>query len=81
MITIYTGTKISTEKAKGGQIKVCQALKEIMEEERDEGADMLARLLKAIGPGGKDFDRALNATSAERKRLYKKYNIILTPNK
>ena len=47
----------------------------------NEGADMLARLLKAIGPGGKDFDRALNATSAERKRLYKKYNIILTPNK
>ncbi len=84
MINIYTGTKISTENAKGGQVKVCQALKEIMEEERiegrtegrDEGADMLARLLKAIGPGGKDFDRALNATSAERKRLYKKYNII-----
>lgn len=55
---------------------MCQALKEIMEEERDEGADMLARLLKAIQPGSKDFDKALNASAAERKKLYKKYKII-----
>lgn len=88
MINIYTGTNISTKNAKGGQVKVCQALKEIMEEERtegrnegridgiNEGADMLARLLKAIGPGSKDFDKALNATSAERMKLYKKYDIL-----
>ena len=59
---------------------MCQALKEIMEEERiegrDEGADMLARLLKAIKPGSKDFDKALNVSAAERKKLYKKYKII-----
>ena len=61
MINTYTGANISTKNAKGGQVKVCQALKEIMEEERDEGADMLARLLKAIQPGSKDFDKALNA--------------------
>ena len=47
---------------------MCQALKEIMEEERDEGADMLARLLKAIQPGSKDFDKALNASATERKK-------------
>ena len=76
MINTYTGANISTKNAKGGQVKVCQALKEIMEEERDEGADMLARLLKAIQPGSKDFDKALNASAAERKKLYKKYKII-----
>ena len=59
---------------------MCQALKEIMEDERTEGraegADMLARLLKAITPENKDFNKALNATEKERKRLYKKYGII-----
>ena len=92
MINSYTGANISTKNAKGGQIKVCQALKEIMEDERTEGraeghaqgraqgraegADMLARLLKAITPENKDFNKALNATEKERKRLYKKYGII-----
>lgn len=87
MINTYTGANISKENAKGGQIRVCQGLKELLEEERNEGlneglnkgldagADMLARLLKAIEPGSKDFDKALNATPAQRKRLYKKYNI------
>jgi hypothetical protein len=80
MINTYIGTKISTKNAKGGQVKVCQALQELIEDERAEGraegADLLAKLLKAIKPGSKDFDKALNATDAERKKLYKKYGII-----
>ena len=83
MINTYTGAAISTKNAKGGQLNMCQALKEIMEDERTEGraegraegADMLASLLKAITPGSKDYDKALNATDAERKKLYKKYGI------
>ncbi|MBP3242159.1 MAG: transposase [Oribacterium sp.] len=87
MINTYTGADISTKNAKGGQIRVCQALKEIMNDERTEGraegraeglaegADMLASLLKAIAPGSKDFEKALNATDAERRKLYKKYGI------
>ena len=59
---------------------MCQALQELIEDERAEGraegADLLAKLLKAIKPGSKDFDKALNATDAERKKLYKKYGII-----
>ena len=76
MINTYTGAHIPTNNAKGGQVKVCQGLMDLMEEERDAGADKLARLLKAIKPGSKDFDKALNATSTERKKLYKKYGII-----
>ena len=83
MINTYTGAAISTKNAKGGQLNMCQALKEIMEDERTEGraegraegADMLASLLKAITPGSKDYDKALNVTDAERKKLYKKYGI------
>ena len=41
----------------------------------DEGADMLARLLKLLTPGSKEFDKALNATPAQRRRMYKKYGI------
>ncbi len=84
MINTYIGTNIPTKNAKGGKVKVCQALQELMEDERTEGRaegraegeDRLARLLKKIKPGTKDFDKALNATTAERKRLYKKYGII-----
>ena len=80
MINTYIGTSISTKNAKGGQVKVCQALQELMDERYIEGQgsgeDRLARLLKAIKPGSKDFDKALNATTAERKKLYKKYGII-----
>jgi len=80
MINTYIGTKISTKNAKGGQVKVCQALQELIEDERAEGraegADLLAKLLKAIQPGSKDLDKALNATDAERKKLYKKYGIV-----
>ncbi len=34
----------------------------------DEGADILT-------PGSKEFDKALNATPAQRRRMYKKYGI------
>lgn len=37
---------------------------------------MLAKLLKLLKPGSKEFDKALNATEKERRKLYKKYNII-----
>lgn len=51
----------------------------IREEERkngrEEGADMLARLLKKLDPAGEEFQIALNASAAEREELYKKYNI------
>ena len=41
----------------------------------EEGENKLADLLKKLTPGSADFDKALNATSAERKELYKKYGI------
>ena len=41
----------------------------------DEGADMLARLLKLLTPGTAEFDKALNATPTQRRRMYKKYGI------
>ena len=37
---------------------------------------MLIKLLKLLVPGSKEYDKALNGTSADRKRLYKKYKII-----
>ena len=59
---------------------VCKAVKELQEdwlnEGREEGIDMLTRLLKAITPDSKDFDKALNATKTEREELFRKYNII-----
>ena len=41
----------------------------------EEGENKLADLLKKLTPGSADFDKALNATSAERKELYSKYGI------
>ncbi len=80
MINTYTGAHIPTKNAEGGQVKVCQGLIDLMAEEREvgveQGENKLARLLKVIKPGSKDFDKALNATSAERKKLYRKYGIV-----
>ena len=45
-------------------------------EGREKGENMAFKLLKLLTPGTKDYDKALNGTTAERKRLYKKYKII-----
>jgi len=37
---------------------------------------MAFKLFKLLTPGTKDYDKALNGTTAERKKLYKKYKII-----
>ena len=84
MINTFTNTNISKKEAKRGKINVCTAIQGIYEdgradgitEGRAEGADMLAKLLKLLTPGSKEFDKALNATERERRRLYKKYKII-----
>ena len=63
---------------------MCTAIQGLIEDGKVEGRnegiaigeDMLAKLLKKLTPGTKEFDKALNATSAERRRLYKKYKII-----
>ena len=84
MINMFAGTRISTDNAKGGQVMVGKAWQEMVDAERQigreegisEGADMLAKLLKVLVPGSKEFDKALNATGKERMKLYKKYGII-----
>ncbi len=87
MINLFTSANISVDNAKGGQVDMCQAIQGIIEdsraeghakgraEGRAEGADMLAELLKVLKPGSDEFNKALNATEAERQELYKKYNI------
>lgn len=41
-----------------------------------DGEDQLTRLFRSLVPGSEDYNKALNATPAERKELYKKYGII-----
>ena len=84
IINTYTNTRISKQDMKGGRIDVCTAIQGIFEdgktegrvEGRVEGENMLIKLLKLLVPGSKEYDKALNGTSADRKRLYKKYKII-----
>ena len=45
-------------------------------EGRTEGENMVISLLKLLTPGTKEFDKAINGTDADRKKLYKKYKII-----
>ncbi len=40
------------------------------------GEDKLARLIKVIEPGSDDYSLALNGTSEDRQKLYKKYGIV-----
>ena len=40
-----------------------------------KGEDMIIALLKKLTPGSEDYYKALNASSEERKELYKKYGI------
>lgn len=75
MINLYTAANISVSDSEGGRINMCQAIKDIKEEGRAEGADMLAKLLKALEPGSEEYEKALNS-SEERQKLYKKYNIV-----
>lgn len=37
---------------------------------------MLIKLLKLLTPGSKEYDKALNGSTADRKKLYKKYKIV-----
>ena len=88
IINTYTSANISKKNAEGGRINVCTAIQGLIEDGRiqglkegrkeglEEGANMLAKLIKLLNPDSKEFDKALNGTSADRKRLYKKYKII-----
>ncbi len=40
-----------------------------------KGEDMIIALLRKLTPGSEDYYKALNASSEERKELYKKYRI------
>ena len=67
---------------------MCTAIKELIEDGRMEGRaegieegvtkgeDMLADLILKLTPGSKDYMKALQGTTADRKRLYRKYGII-----
>ena len=44
-------------------------------EGQSKGEDMLAKLLKKLDPGSTEFNKALNATSEERQKMYLKYGI------
>ena len=84
IINTYTSANISKKEAEGGRVNMCTAIQgmiddgriEGMREGQEKGENMLARLIKLLTPGSKDFDKAINGTSAERKKLYKKYKII-----
>ena len=75
MINAYTSAGISKDEAKGGQVNMCTAIKEMVEEGRKEGEDMLATLILKLTPGSEDYMKALQGNAADRKRLYKKYGI------
>ncbi|MBQ9504684.1 MAG: hypothetical protein IJU93_06705, partial [Lachnospiraceae bacterium] len=73
IINTYTNARISKRDMKGGRIDVCIAIQGLIEdgkmEGRVEGENMLIKLLKLLTPGSKEYDKALNGTSADRKRL------------
>ena len=52
-----------------------KGIEEGMQKGIEEGENKLDDLLKKLTPGSADFDKALNATTAERKELYRKYGI------
>ncbi len=54
---------------------MCTAIQGIYEDGKIEGENMLIKLLKRLTPGTKDYDKAINGTTSDRKKLYKKYNI------
>ena len=79
IINTYTNARISTMGAKEGRVNMCKGIQgledEARAEGRAEGEDMLVRLLKVLTPGSKEYEKALNASSADRRKMYKKYNI------
>ena len=88
IINTYTALRISKKKTEDGHMDMCAGMKGLIEEGRTEGRregrtegrregeNMLAELIKLLKPGSKDYEKAINGTSVERKRLYKKYKII-----
>ena len=73
-----------TLNSKGGKPKnMCEMLDRVeargMEKGRAEGMvkgeDMIIALLRKLTPGSDDYYKALNASSEERRELYKKYGI------
>ncbi len=55
---------------------MCTAIQGLIEDGRTEGESRLLKLIKLLKPGTKEYDKAINGTSAERRKLYKKYKII-----
>ncbi len=76
IINTYTDSKISKKEAKGGKVNMCTAIQGLIEDGRTEGESRLLKLIKLLKPGTKEYDKAINGTSAERRKLYKKYKII-----
>ena len=88
IINAYTDVKITKKHTEDGHMSMCAGMKGLIEEGRLEGRkegreegleageNKVLKLLKLLKPDSKEFDKALNGTSADRKRLYKKYNII-----
>ncbi len=79
MINTYTKANIRIDNEVGGEINMCKAIQDMVEEGRNEGrnegADMLAALLQKLEPGTEDYNLAINGTSDDRDRLFKKYAI------
>lgn len=92
MINEFTKANISTKNEKGGKVDMCQALKELMADERaegmeigiekgiekgkEDGMDMMVSLLKIIIPGSEDYNLVINGTYSDRMKLLEKYKII-----
>ena len=43
---------------------------------REEGSNLLAKLIRVLTPGSKDYEDALNGTYETRQELFRKYNIV-----
>ena len=76
LINAYTDSKISKKEAKGGKVNMCTAIQGLIEDGRAEGGNKAFELIKLLKPGTKEYDKAINGTKAERRKLYKKYKII-----
>lgn len=75
MINTYTKANIKIDNEVGGEINMCKAIQDMVEEGRNEGADMLASLLQRLEPNADDYKLAINGTAEDRQKLFAKYNI------
>ena len=66
---------VSTVGGKVLELQEDRWLKQGAEIGRKQGEDKALKLIKATEPGSDDYNLALNGTSEERQRLYKKYGI------